>query len=176
MLVYRGLSLCFLLGTVVGGQRANAQQSSGDSSSYFGETCTYVKCALAISRSKRGDERLVIGSLGRSEALGFSGAAVSRAVAADPRAVEAATAGRQSRISARTLLYASVSAMGFLAIRRAITRTGPPVLANFIGFAEGAGRGLLFVVPAALISIPVERRANRHFDRAVSLYNERLPR
>jgi len=151
-------------------------QGAGSDSAGTDSACTYIKCVLSISRPPQGPDRLLIGSLGRSETLGFSGGAVSRAVTGVPAAVAAATAGRQSRISVRILMYASLSAMGYLAISRGLTRTGPPLLANFVGLAEGAGRGLMIVVPAVLISIPLERRANRHFDRAVSLYNERLPR
>lgn len=170
---YRRLFItCFALALAASRSMA---QSAGSDSAGTDSSCTYIRCVLFISRSPHGSDRLLIGSLGRSETLGFSGGAVSRAVTAVPAAVAAATAGRQSRISVRMLTYASFSAMGYLAISRGMTRKGPPVLANFIGFTEGAGRGLLIVVPAVLMSIPLERRANRHFDRAVSLYNERLP-
>jgi hypothetical protein len=168
--------LWLLLGSIAGASVIRAQPVVRDSSAVFVEPCTYVKCVLAISRPKQGDERLMIGSLGRTERLGFSGGAVSRAVAADPAARGAASAGRRSRISARVLLYAAFSAMGYLAIRQAASRKGPPLAGNFIGLAEGAGRGLFIVVPAVVIAIPVERRANEHFDRAVRLYNEQLPR
>ncbi len=168
--------LWLLLGSIAGASVIRAQPVVRDSSVVSVEPCTYVKCVLAISRPKRGDERLMIGSLGRTETLGFSGGAVSHAVAAVPAARSAASAGRRWRISARVLLYASVSAMGYLAMRRAVSRKVPPLVGNFIGLAEGAGRGLLIVVPAAVIAIPVERRANEHFDHALRLFNEQLPR
>lgn len=168
----RRLMTCFAL--ALAASRGMAQ-STGSDSARTGTACTYVKCVLSISRPPQGPDRLLIGSLGRSEELGLSGGAVSRAVMSVPAAVVAATAGRRSRIGVRILTYASFSAMGYLAMSRGLTRKGPPVMANFIGFAEGAGRGLMIVVPAVLISIPMERRANQHFDRAVSLYNERLP-
>ena len=66
--------------------------------------------------------------------------------------------------------------MGWMAVSRGITRNGLSVLANFVGFAEGAGRGLLIVAPAAIVSIPLDRASRRHFNRAVSLYNAQLPR
>ncbi len=170
------LGWSLLLVVLVSARSADAQTDGRDSSSRLEESCSYIKCRLTIVRTPLGGERLLVGSLGRSEKLGFAGSAVSRSVAAFPPALASANAGREPRIMARALLYSGLAAFGYLTAQRMLTRRGLPVLSPFVGFAEGAGRGLMIAVPAFLLSIPIERRANKHFDRAVSLYNEQLPR
>ena len=140
------------------------------------EPCTYAKGALAISRQKHGGESLLIVSIGRSEPLGVTGGALIRSVTTVPDALAEARCGQEPRLVPKALRYSEFAAMGWMAVSREVTRKGPPVLANFVGFAEGAGRGLLIVAPAAIVSIPLDRASRRHFNRAVSLYNAQLPR
>jgi len=105
----RRIITCFVL--LLAASPSMAQGAGSDTASKDA-ACSYTKCVLSISRPPQGPDRLLIGSLGRSEPLGFSGGAMSRAVTGVPAAVAAATAGRQSRIGVRILTYASVSTMG----------------------------------------------------------------
>ena len=123
--------ITFAAASLILARSAQAQSEiAGDS-----EPCTYVKCALAISRPKLGGEALLIGSIGRSQPLGFGGGALIRAVATVPLAAAQARCGQEPRLVPKALLYSEFAAMGWMAVSREVTRKGPPVLANFVGFA-----------------------------------------
>ena len=130
--------------------------------------CTYETCALRIDRSLFG-RKVAVGLDAFSSPMGVIGGGLVNAVDRVPLAREEAQKGRRNMIKAAVL-----GAIGSFAILYSVqgTRGIDP-----LEWSNGRVFGSLIVGSAATITGAMQAvYAERHFSRAVWLYNREIPR
>lgn len=145
-------------GPTLGGQQSGALR-----------TCTYDRCALRIERAILGGRRIRIGLEGNSESVGPLGGGLIRSVGFVRGALTEAESGRRNAVKAAVL-----GVIGSIALTSALTSS---LASSAEGDVAGSAWGGLVVAVPALITAGVQSvYADRHFSRAVWLYNRDLPR
>jgi hypothetical protein len=129
--------------------------------------CSYETCALRLDRSFTG-RRVSVGLEGVSSAMGPLGGGLIDAVQPVPAALAEAHAGRRNALKA-TIATVVASVAAVYAVQGA---SGDPLLWND---AQVFG-GLAVSLAAAGTTLVQMTYAERHFSRAVWLYNREIPR
>ena len=131
--------------------------------------CSYETCALRLDRAIFGGRKIIVGLDAISSPFGLVGGGLIDAVGRVPGAVAEAQSGRRSAIKAGIL-----GLLGSLAIAYSVqgTRGIDPLEWNDAQVFGGLIAGSVGVV-AGLVQATY---AERHFSRAVWLYNRELPR
>jgi hypothetical protein len=129
--------------------------------------CSYETCAIRLDRSLFGGRRVTVGLDAKSTPMGIGGGLVN-AVAAVPQAAEEAQRGRGNSIKAF-----AAGVIGALAVTWSVSGTGSDALEWNNGKVFG---GLALGLAATLTAGQQAVYAERHFSRAVWLYNREIPR
>ncbi|MDZ7629900.1 MAG: hypothetical protein U5K74_00735 [Gemmatimonadaceae bacterium] len=133
------------------------------------EGCTYDACALRLDRSFFGGRKVVVGLDGQRLPMGAIGGGLVTQVARVPGAADEARAGRGNALKA-----AIGGVIGTIASVVALNQFDR---GNSGSSNDGVAFGALGVGVVASITAGVQAQyAERHFSRAVWLYNRELPR
>jgi len=131
--------------------------------------CSYETCAIRLDRSFFGSRKVMIGLEGVETSMGALGGGLVNAVDRVPTAAMEAQLGRRNSIKAAVLGVA-----GVLAVLYSVQRTNG---VDPLEWNNGQVFGALMVGTAATFAGVVQSvYAERHFSRAVWLYNRELPR
>lgn len=161
------LSVAFLM-VVAGAHPLAAQGPTVVAAQSALGRCTYETCAIRLDRSFVGGRRINSGLEGVSVPMGFVGGGLVRAVDAVPRALDEASRGRRNAIKATV-----VGVIAGLALAYSLEGArGDPLLWND---AQVFG-GILAAGAATVVTVQQSIYAERHFSRAIWLYNRELPR
>ncbi len=131
--------------------------------------CTYETCAIRLDRGFFSGRKVIVGLDGQELGLGALGGGLVSVVDRVPAAASEARMGRRNAIKS-----AVAGALGSIGVLVALRRYGDRdlVLGN-----EGAAVGVLTLGLAGAITAGVQGMyAERHYSRAVWLYNRELPR
>jgi hypothetical protein len=167
-----------LAGTALAFAAAIPAQTHGPASARnaIDSTCTYIRCALAIRTSAVTKDYLIIGSLGRSEAIGLTGRSIARATANVPAAAEEARLGRRLHTASSVIAIAGGAGFLYFLGRSLIPRNDFPAAVNPARVAGGLAKGLGVFTAAVVVGVPPARRAYGHYRVAIGIYNATLPR
>ena len=131
--------------------------------------CTYDTCAIRIDRSLFGSRKVTVGLDAFSSSMGLFGGGLADAVDRVPLALEEAQQGRRNMIKGLV-----TGVIGSFAILYSIQSTrGIDPLEWDNGRVFGS---LIFGSAATIAGVVQTVYAERHFSRAVWLYNRELPR
>jgi hypothetical protein len=131
--------------------------------------CTYETCALRRERTMFGGSSIVTGRVGAATPMGLLGGGLVLAVERVPGALVEAQQGRRNAIIA-----AIAGVVGGLAISLALQNA---LRDDILAASDGQFYGSILVGVGATAVFGVNSvRADRHFSRAVWLYNGELPR
>jgi hypothetical protein len=158
--------LCFLAIAVI--SELKAQPTITATQSALGR-CSYETCAIRLDRSFFGGRRVMIGLEGVDNSMGLIGGGLVNAVDRVPAALAEAQSGRRNSIKAQIFGVVGVFAVAYSL--QSAYGTDP------LEWNDGAVFGALAVGSAATVTGLVQAMyAERHFSRAVWLYNRELPR
>lgn len=130
--------------------------------------CSYETCAIRLDRSFFGGRRINVGLDAMSSSMGVFGHGLVAAVDAVPVAVQEAAQGRRNAIKS-----AIAGLIGSLALTYSLQGArGDPLEWNDAQVFGGLALAGVTIVVAGQQSI----YADRHFSRAVWLYNREIPR
>ncbi len=131
--------------------------------------CAYDVCALRIEPAFFGSRKLVVGLDGVRTDFGMLGGGLIGAVDPVPAALAEARQGRRKNIVAA--VAGIVAAAGIIVSLNSATSTG------FDGTNDGQLFGALAVgAVGTVVAVVQQVGAERHYSRAVWLYNRELPR
>jgi hypothetical protein len=131
--------------------------------------CTYVTCAIRLDQKFFGGRRVVVGLEGQDVAFGALGGGLVSVVERVPAALTEARMGRSN-----TIKSSIAGALGSIVVIAALRRYGERDL--FIR-NEGLSLGVLALGVTGAVTAGVQRiYAERHYSRAVWLYNRELTR
>jgi hypothetical protein len=131
--------------------------------------CTYEKCAVRLDRAFFSGRKVIVGLDGPQLGFGAFGSGLVSAVDAVPAAASEARLGRRNAIKS-----AVAGVIGSIVVVVALRRYGERdlVIRN-----EGIKLGTLALGLTGAMTAGVQARyAERHYSRAVWLYNRELPR
>ncbi len=161
----RSLTFTLCLLSALSGQVA-AQPTIGASQSAL-RRCSYESCAIRLDRSYFGGRKVMIGLDGVENAMGIAGGGLVNAVDRVPLALAEAQSGRRNAIKAQ--VFGVVGALALAYSLQRVNGTDP------LAWNSGEVFGSLAVGSAAAIGGFVQSMyAERHFSRAVWLYNREL--
>ena len=130
--------------------------------------CTYETCAIRLDRSLFGGRRVNVGLDVISSPMGLVGGGLMTAVDAVPLARDEVMMGRRNAIRS-----AIVGVIGALALAYSLQGTRGDALEWNDGQVFG---GLIVGGVATVAAVQQSIYADRHYSRAVWLYNRELPR
>jgi hypothetical protein len=133
------------------------------------DTCTYATCAIRLDRAFFSGRKVIVGLDGQELSLGPLGGGLVSVVDRVPAAAAEARSGRRNAI--KSVVAGTLGSIGVIV---AVRRYGERDL--FIR-NEGLNFGVLTLGLAGAITAGVQGMyAERHYSRAVWLYNRELPR
>ncbi len=162
-------TLCAVLALSLLAQPVAAQGPTVDAAQTALGRCTYETCAIRRERTMFGASVIVTGRIGAATPMGLLGGGLVLAVDRVPGALAEAQKGRRNAIIA-----AIAGVVGGIAMTLALQNAFRD---DILAASDGQLYGSLLVGVGATAVYGVNSvRADRHFSRAVWLYNAELPR